>query len=34
MQQNKLIETIDEKEYEIELVDIKKKINETFKKIS
>ena len=34
MEQNKLIETIDKKQYEIELIDIKKRINETFKKIS
>ena len=34
MEQNKLKETIDEKQYEIELVDIKKRIRETYKKIS
>jgi predicted nuclease of restriction endonuclease-like (RecB) superfamily len=34
MEKNKLIETIDEKQYEKELVDIKKRINETYKKIS
>ena len=34
MEKNKLIETIDKKQYEKELVDIKKRINETYKKIS
>ena len=34
MEQNKLIETIDKKQYEKELVNIKKRINETYKKIS
>ena len=34
MEKNKLIKIIDKKQYEKELVDIKKKINETYKKIS